>query len=116
MINRGAVILKYKEPAVKWIYEADPVDDDPGITMKDVNCENTIYLVTNEDCDGEVAVERWIRRNYKVLFESELEGWYTDPALWPKTRTYKKFKEWFEVEYHSVLIDTVGGEIYDDEI
>ena len=108
--------MKYKEPAVKWINEADPVDDDPGITIQNVNCENTIYLVTNEDCDGEVAVERWIRRNYKALFESELEGWYTDPELWPKARTYKKFKEWFEVEYHSVLIDTVGGEIYDDEI
>ena len=50
------------------------------------------------------------------FFENELEGWYTDETLWPKNRDYKTFMEWIEVECHSVVLDTVGGEIYDDEI
>ena len=29
---------------------------------------------------------------------------------------HKTFKEWFEVECHSLIMDTVGGEIFDDEI
>lgn len=116
MINRGAVILKYKEPAVIWINEADPVVDDPKITIADANRENTVYLITNEDCDGDQAVNRWVRKNFEILFESELEGWYSDPTLWPENRTYKMFQAWFDVENHSVLVDTVGDEIYDDEI
>lgn len=58
----------------------------------------------------------WSRKNHAALFENELEGWYTDETLWPRNRDYKTFKEWFEVECHSVIMDTVGGEIYDDEI
>jgi hypothetical protein len=50
------------------------------------------------------------------LFEAELEGWYTDPSMWPQELTWKLFCEWFDVEYHTVLIDTVGDEIYDDEL
>ena len=34
MINRSAVILKCKEPFVRWINEADPYEDDPGITTE----------------------------------------------------------------------------------
>jgi len=65
--------------------------------------------------DGEMG-ENWIALNYKQLFENEFEDWYTDETLWPQKRTRKLFNEWFEVECHSVLIDTVGGNIFDDEV
>ncbi len=54
--------------------------------------------------------------NYEALFESELEEWYTDEKLWPKKRDIKLFHEWFEVECHTVIIDTIEGPIEDDEI
>ncbi|MEX2488341.1 MAG: hypothetical protein WD356_02315 [Pseudomonadales bacterium] len=115
MINRGAILLRYREPMVRWINEADPCNDAPGITRESLQQERTIYLVSDDDMDGEAAVARWIEANFDVLFESELEGWYTDPGLWPKKRTLELFREWFEVEYHSVVVDTVGGAIHDDE-
>ena len=107
--------MRYKEPAIRWINEADPYVDDPGITAERVNQERTIYLISDKDGDGPDAVARWMKKNYGELFELELEGWYTDPDLWPQKRTFKLFQEWFDVECHSVLIDTVGNEIYDDE-
>ena len=116
MLNRAAVILKYKEPAIKWINDADPYNDDPGITKESVNEERTVYLISDYDADGPDAVDRWIKRNWKILFEAELEDWYTDPDLWPKKLTLKLFRAWFTVECHTVLHDTVGGEIYDDGI
>jgi hypothetical protein len=61
-------------------------------------------------------VEEWIKLNYRQLFEAELEGWYTDPTLWPQDLTLQLFREWFDVECHSVLIDTVGGRIYDEPV
>ena len=116
MVNRVAIILKYKEPAIRWINDADPCERDHEITAEDVNDDRTVYLISTEDGDGAPAVDRWIKRNYKTVFEEELEGWYTDPSLWPNNRTLKLFWEWFDVECHSVLIDTVGGAIYDDDM
>lgn len=114
MLNRAAIILRYKEPAIRWINEADPVHDDPGISAADVNTERTVYLISDDDGDSQEAVERWIRRNWKEIFEQELMGWYTVPFLWPKKRTLKLFREWFDVECHTCLVDTVGGEFVED--
>lgn len=61
------------------------------------------------------AVHRWVRKNFKTLFEAELDGWYCDPDLWPKNLTFKLFQSWFDIECHTVLVDTVGGSIFDDE-
>ncbi len=114
MINRAAILLKYKEPAVRWINEVDPYNKDPGSTVDNVNLESTVYLIGDADGDTKETIERWIKKNYRVLFEQELDGWYTDPDLWPKKRTLKLFRAWFDIECHTVLIDTVGGAICAD--
>jgi hypothetical protein len=116
MLNRAAIILKYKEPAIRWVNEADPSPESDPLSLEDANMERTVYLISEDDADGDKSVDRWLRTNYETLFESELEGWYTDPSLWPKERTWKQFREWFDVECHTMLIDTVGDAIYDDEL
>ena len=45
--------------------------------------------------------------NFNIIFENELKNIYTDETLWPSDRTLKMFKEWFDVEYHSPVFDTV---------
>jgi hypothetical protein len=113
MVNRGAVIVKYKGPFIQWINDADPSEDKPAITIQNANQERTVYLISDDDAEN---IEEWIRANHITPFENELEGWYTDEALWPENRDYKTFMEWCQVECHSLVIDTVGGKIYDDEI
>ena len=115
MINRAAVLLKYKEPAVIWINEADPSDSDCTITLADVNEERTVYLVADAEVEtGDIR--GWVEANWKALFESELEGWYTTSSLWPKKLTLELFDSWFTVECHSVIEDTVGSPIFDDDV
>ena len=114
MINRAAVILKYREPAVRWINEADPSNDDAGVVIESANEEATVYLISDEDADDPAAVNRWIERNFEELFGSELNSWCTDPELWPQDRTIQLFRSWFDIECHTTIVDTVGGEIYDD--
>jgi len=116
MINRAAVILKYKAPAVAWINEADPYDVDPGITLDSANDDRAVYLIKDEDGESPAVLEEWIALNYAALFESELDGWYTDEKLWPVNRDLSLFNEWFEVECHSLVLDTVGEPIVDDEV
>ena len=115
VINRAALLLRYKEPAVQWINEADPHPDSRMISLDEINEDRLIYLIRDEDADSPSHVEKWVRRNFKSLFENELNGWYTDPSLWPNPLTYQLFQGWFEVECHSMVIDTVGGVIESDE-
>ena len=41
MLNRGAIVLKYKEFAIKWLNDNDPFDGNPGITIEQTN--NTTF-------------------------------------------------------------------------
>lgn len=116
MLNRSVLILRYKEPAVRWINEADPNPDGPAITLEDVNEERTVYLIDEEVADTPEQLRKWVKANFRPLFESELGGWYVDPDLWPRKLTLKLFDEWFTVECHTMIFDTVGGPIEDDEI
>lgn len=114
MLNRAALLLRYKTPAVQWINDADPAPGGSPITEEEINRDRTVYLVSDEVSESPEEVRRWVKANWRNLFESELEGWYTDPTLWPKL-TLKRFDEWFEVECHSVMFDTLGTPIVDDE-
>jgi hypothetical protein len=112
MVNRSAVILKHKTRIVEWINDTDPREDSPEVNLEEANREKTIYLISEHDAEN---LDRWLKMNFKSLFESELENWYLDDCMWPKKRTMKVFHEWFDVECHTVIIDTVGTPIEDDE-
>ena len=116
MINRAAIILKYKKPAIQWINETDPYKDNPGISEKDANEERTVYLIEDDAAESSAALNQWIRNNYNNLFENELNGWYANPNLWPEHRTLTLFRKWFIVECHTIIIDTVGTAIIEEDI
>ena len=113
MVNRAAVILKYKSPMIAWINESDQVEDSPEMTIEEANSDKTVYLISSDDAED---LDQWLKLNYKALFEAELEDWFLDENLWPKKRTRKVFDEWFDVECHSIIMDTVGIPIVDDEV
>jgi len=115
VVNRGALILRYKEPAVRWINDADPSPSSDPVDLALVNEERTVYLINDSAGNDSDSLNRWLKRNYAHLFEIELEGWYTDPDLWPKQRSYELFRQWFEPELHTVLIDLGDTAIFDDE-
>lgn len=100
---------------MRWINEADPYPSGQSANLEDVNDEHTVYLIAAEAGDDRDSLEAWLKRNFAALFEMELEGWYTDPELWPARRNYQMFREWFDPECHTVLIDTCDEEIFDDD-
>ena len=112
MLNRAALILKAKKPFVQWINESDPTNKAPHVSMAEVNQDRTVYLINDQEAE---SVEEWIGPNCANLFESELEDWSRDESVWPQNRDLQLFKKWFEVECHTVLIDTGSGPIVDDE-
>lgn len=80
--------------------------------LAEVNQEHTVYLVEVEDED---ELARWLARHHEELFEEELKGWYTDPALWPRDRSLKMLQEWCSFELHTVVVDTGASPLQDDE-
>ena len=100
-INRAVVVVKPRQPYVDW---ANSFDD--GIvtaTLESLRRDSSVYLVPPYDMDYER--EDILKVCFSVIFENELEGWVTDEALWPKRRDYATFAQWFDVEFHSMIID-----------
>lgn len=112
MINRGAVLVRYKEPFAKWINETGP-EGDEDLTLEELNADRTIYMVDDTDIE---AIDQWVSLNFHNIFETELEDWSGDEADWPEDRTLEMFNEWCVIECHGVIIDTVGTpiEVMDD--
>ena len=96
-INRNAILVKIKQPLLDWINSIYP--DSP---VESTN-EGTIYLIKEKDSN--VAIEKWLKKNFDNIFINELNDWHTDEKDWPQKRTYKQFKEWFDVEIHSMILD-----------
>jgi hypothetical protein len=108
MLNRGALIVRPKQPYLDWAATLDG----SGV-VPDVTGEQTVYLIPSFEDDDEA--ERILKKVYAEIFERELDGWHTDETAWPQNRTLAMFKKWFQVELHSVVEDLCGYELADDE-
>lgn len=98
MVNRDAIVVKPKKPLLDWSNSLTP-NERPLLDLK----EGKVYLLSEKDTPE--AVERWLRRNFDKIFRSELTDWWLDENDWPQKRTFKLFKEWFDVEIHQMVVD-----------
>lgn len=73
---------------------------------------NTAILIP--DTYDEHNYENWLKKNYKDIFVLELESWMIVPESYPQ-RTYKIFKEWFEVRVADGVFDFGKGRVEMEE-
>jgi len=106
-INRTVAIIKPKKPYIKWANSLPDTDREYAdeVFQKDQRA----LLIPEHDTQKEDKT--YIDTMWKEIFEEELEGWSTNKAWWPKNRTKKMFCQWFDVEFHSMVIDTVNETI-----
>ena len=120
MINRAALLLRYKQPAVDWINRTDPYKDSPEIELETVNEERNVYLIPDRAAADEGTTRMWVELNHLALLENELAGWYEDESLMPANLSLELFDEWFDVECHSIVLDTsdepIIEETYEEEM
>jgi len=101
-INRHLIILMPKQPVLDWIKRVDP--NPPNVTLDQLRLEQNAFLVP-DDLDGQQDAEKWVQRRWQMFFEGFLAEWYTVESWWPQKRTFKMFKDWFDVQYHSMVWD-----------
>lgn len=115
IIDRAVIVIKAKKPAVDWINKVDPMTGSDKVKLKDVNTDCQVYLVP-DDVDSEDVAKVWAYTNAVALLEDFMHGWYQDESLWPRVRDIDLFNKWLEIEFHSLIIDTVDAPIKKEEI
>jgi hypothetical protein len=106
-LNRGSVTLKPKQPVLDWL---NSVDRSLGVkdSMKfdPLDEHGDTFLVPGEPMiESRQDAVAWVEKNWKDFFEFELGQWILDDTLWPQNPTLKLFREWFDIEYRSMVWD-----------
>lgn len=112
MINRSAITVRARQPFLDWLLKL-PDPTGTKTTLEEINEDRTVYLLPEYDHDDER--EDLLTHFFDMLFESQLEAWWTDDAQWPLVRDLKTFNEWFEVEHHSIIEDLAAEPLTDDD-
>jgi hypothetical protein len=94
-INRFAVTLKPKKPFFDWLNALYP--DDPIHEIDEVKT----YLIQESDD----FFQDWLKKKYDRFFMAELYDWHENKKEWPRKRSYKMFREWFQVEVSTMVYD-----------
>lgn len=103
-INRLGFVVKPQKPFFDWLKYFYP-EMDFSSPIKDYN----FYLIREMDSNEE-AME-WLEDNFDQIFSNELLDWNTNESIWPQNRTWKVFKEWFDVDICSMILDMEDDEI-----
>lgn len=65
----------------------------------------------DENEDG----ERSLRRKWEWILEEKLHSWHRDSQAWPQKRTYRLFREWFDVRLVSLVFDLADEPLFHEE-
>jgi hypothetical protein len=101
IVNRSVAIVKPRQPFVEWANSVS--NDGKQYTIEDLSSECNAILLPEYQSDEHLAAI--FEDLYSDVFEVELSSWVTDKAKWPRRRTAEIFREWFEVEVHSMVFD-----------
>lgn len=106
-INRASVSLKPKSPVFDWLREIDiSIGAAPMGAIDPLDENGDLFLIPGEEViESREDAVKWVEKRWSDFFEFELGKWIIDDQLWPKDRTLKRFREWFDIEYHSMVWD-----------
>jgi hypothetical protein len=106
-VKRTALVIKPQQPYIQW---ANSLDDEGVKRGEDVEPEHRVYLVYDIS-SFEIDVEATVAPYFEFIFEEELNAWHRLESDWPARRDFATFLAWFEVEYHSMVIDLGRGRV-----
>lgn len=109
-LNRSVAIIKPKQPFVDWANSVVDEDEQHSIADFITDCSVILLPVVDSDEDAEAL----IKDMFQDLFELELSSWIVIDEMWPENITYKMFMEWFDVEFHSIVFDSLKDDIEKD--
>jgi hypothetical protein len=100
-INRSAIVVRPRQPFLDWLRWADPTAHD--LSLEDLCEEPSVYLIP--ESQSEEDLREHLTKLCGRIFEEQLDGWYRVPSTWPNQRDMETFERWFELSFHSIVID-----------
>ena len=100
-LNRTAMLLIPKKPFLDWLNNVDPADE--PLTLENLCDDSNVFLIPqfNDDAD----TYKWIEKHWDVLLDHMLLEWMVDETTWPENRSLAMFREWFDIEIHTMAWD-----------
>lgn len=107
IVDRSAAVLKPRQPFLDWLSHLP--GNDIKLSLDEIRSDCTVVMIpeVTEPEDGIAHIDDIADK----LFEMELASWVEDESLWPQKRSLKLFWEWFDVEIHLGVLDSVAEEI-----
>lgn len=106
-VDRSVAVIKPKEPFLTWLNSVPGNDMDLSLDSLRSDCTVILLPEFNDPEEGVAHIDEI----YEQLFKMELASWYEEESLWPTDVSLKAFWEWFDVEIHSTLLDSVDEDI-----
>jgi hypothetical protein len=100
MVNRSLLVIRPKQPFIDWLKN---LPDPSEVTVEECSQDATSFLIPDFEDDEER--DEIIAEFYPTLFDEALLEWWSDQKDWPKHRDLKMFYDWFQVDFHSLVLD-----------
>jgi len=114
VINRTAVTVTGAKPYVDWTMQTGADADKGVLTVPRAKAFGAAFLLPEFDLEEDV--QEWVEDNATALFEFQLEAWTADETTWPATRDLRTFREWFNIDVHSIVVDVAEDDIEGEEL
>jgi len=114
LINRTAVTITGAKPYVDWTLGTDADANKGAITVARARTYGSAFLMPEFELEEDI--QEWVEDNAIWIFEFQLGAWTDDETTWPPTRDLASFREWFNVEIHSVVVDVADDDIEGEEL
>lgn len=98
LMSFGIVRIVGKQPYFDWI---NTLFDDFELEEDDRFDQGISLMIDGEWLEDRVT--KFVKMNHKAIFEYMLFSWYTDDDKWPKVLSYKRFNEWFDWSFNSMI-------------
>lgn len=103
-LNRSAVVVKPKQSFINFINSNHPTPLFP------FEKESHVYLI-DDGIDSD-KMQDWLAQNFDRISMQELHEFHVEEKNIPANRTYRMFKEWFDVKFLGTPHDLESAPIH----
>lgn len=114
VVNRTAATITGAKPYVDWTLKTDADTNKGALTVPRAKVYGSAFLLPEFELEEDVL--EWVEEKADWLFEFQFDAWTEDRSTWPDTRDLNTFRQWFNVDIHSVVVDVADDEIEGEEL
>jgi len=100
MLNRSAVVVRYREAFRDWLRSIGIEEEE----FQD-HADKSVYLIG--ECEFPEDEEEVLRESAGAIFYEEVSAWHLDAEHFPDFNDFDLFRSWFETEFFDMVTDAL---------